>query len=149
MTSPAVPNKAITATLARLTESRQAIVRHMNHETVEEADTVEGFGEAGRSEIDASSGTWGLVKQVTSSWWRGHPASIALDFVKPVVQTYAEEKPIVLLGISAGLGAAIVVMRPWRLISLTGVLLAAAKSKDLSDIVRSLMGSGHGPKRYP
>ncbi len=141
-------NKKVTAALERLAESRQAIVRHMNHETLEAVDTVEGLGQGDREEIDASSGTWGLVKQVTTSWWRGHPAHMALDFLKPMVQSYAEDKPVRMLGISAAIGAAIVVIRPWRLMSLTGVLIAVAKSKELSEVMHSMMGSHHPKKRY-
>lgn len=134
-------------TLQRLTDSRQAIVRHMNHETL---DAVDGNAERNTDEsgIDASLGTWGLIKQVASSWWNGHPAHIALDFVKPMVQTYAEEKPMKLLGISAGIGAAVALLRPWRVISLTGLLLAAVKSTEVSSVVKSLLASGHRQDRF-
>ncbi|HYW56897.1 MAG TPA: hypothetical protein VE934_08050 [Polaromonas sp.] len=141
-------NKEVTAALDRLAQSRLAIVRHMHHDTLEAVDTVEGLGQGDREEIDGSSGTWGLVKQVTTSWWRGHPAHMALDFLKPMVQSYAEDKPVRMLGISAAIGAAIVVIRPWRLMSLTGVLIAVAKSKELSEVVRSMTGSHHPNNRY-
>ena len=139
-------SKFNTSPLQRLTESRQAIVRHMNH-NAQDAATDASQRQAGDPEIDASLGTWGLIKQVASSWWHGHPAHAAIDFVKPMVQTYAEEKPMKLLGISAGLGIAVVVLRPWRLISLTGLLLAAVKSTEMSGVVRSLLARGHGQDR--
>ncbi|MDP3227855.1 MAG: hypothetical protein Q8N13_07740, partial [Acidovorax sp.] len=75
----------------RLAASRQAIVRDMNGEEPEldqagQSDAREHVRESG---IDASSGSWDLVKQVTVSWWRSHPAHLALDVAKPIVQDYA------------------------------------------------------------
>ena len=51
-----------------------------------------------------------------------------LDILKPVVASYAKSAPIKTLGIAAGLGAAIIVFKPWRLISIGG-LLAVLKSR--------------------
>lgn len=135
--------------LERLAASRQAIVRDMNGEAPESDRT----GQTGASEdiresgIDASSGSWDLIKQVAASWWRSHPAHLALDVTKPLVQDFAREQPVKLLGIAAATGAALVLLRPWRLISLTGVALALFKSTEVSGIVQSLM-RGERPDRY-
>ena len=127
----------------RLALSRQAIVRQMNHESAEPAPTDEGA----RPEIDASASTWDLGRQVVRAWWRNHPAHLALDVARPVVSSYAEGHPFQLLGISAGLGAAVVLLRPWRLMSVTGVLMAAVKSPQLSGVISSLL-SGAGNARH-
>lgn len=129
----------------RLAASRQAVVRDMNGEEPEtdqpgQADaSSEDIRESG---IDASSGSWDLVKQVAASWWRSHPAHLALDVTTPLVQDFAREQPVKLLGIAAATGAAVVLFRPWRLISLTGVALALIKSTEMSGVVRSLMHGG-------
>jgi hypothetical protein len=133
----------------RLANSRQAIVRHMGHTPAPEED---GFDEAPAEEgdhpIDTSTGTWNLAKQVGRAWWRGHPAHLALDFAKPVLQIYAEKNPLQLLGISAGIGAVAVVLRPWRLISVTGLVLAALKSPEISNVARSLLSPKEKRDRY-
>ncbi len=49
-----------------------------------------------------------------------------LDILKPVVASYASSNPIKTLAISAGVGVAIVVLKPWRLITL-GSLLTVLK----------------------
>jgi ElaB/YqjD/DUF883 family membrane-anchored ribosome-binding protein len=49
-----------------------------------------------------------------------------LHILKPVVSSYAESNPIKTLGIAAVIGAAIVVLKPWRLITI-GSLLAMLK----------------------
>ena len=51
-----------------------------------------------------------------------------LDILKPVVASYAKSDPVKTLGIAAGLGVAIVVLKPWRLLTLGG-LLAVLKAR--------------------
>ena len=131
----------------RLAASRQAIIRDMNRDDPEmdqlaQADAQSDISETG---IDASSGSWDLIKQVSVSWWRSHPVGLALDVAKPMMQTFAKEQPLKLLGIAAGTGIALVVLRPWRLISLTGVAIALFKSTQLSGVVRSFILGPHEP----
>ena len=142
-----------TATLSareRLAASRQAIVRDMKRDdpassaTPEPESRRENITESG---IDASSGSWDLIRQVARSWWRSHPAHLALDVAKPLMQGYAEAQPVKLLGIAAAIGAVIVLIRPWRLMSLTGIALALVKSTEVSGVVRSLM-HGDRPERH-
>lgn len=47
---------------------------------------------------------------------------------QPVVTSYAKTNPVKTLGIAAGIGAALVVIKPWRLITL-GSLLAILKAR--------------------
>jgi ElaB/YqjD/DUF883 family membrane-anchored ribosome-binding protein len=51
-----------------------------------------------------------------------------LHVLKPVVISYAKSNPIKALGIAAGVGIGIVVLKPWRLITL-GSLLAVLKAR--------------------
>ena len=51
-----------------------------------------------------------------------------LDILKPVVASYAKSDPVKTLGIAAGLGVAIVVLKPWRLLTLGG-LIAVLKAR--------------------
>jgi hypothetical protein len=140
---------AILSAQQRLAASREAIVRDMNREDPDSdsSDHESRDEDIIESGIDASSGSWDLVKQVAGSWWRSHPAHLALDVANPMMQGYAREQPVKLLGIAAATGAALVLLRPWRLISLTGVGLALLKSTEVSGIVQSLMHGGR-PDRY-
>lgn len=132
----------------RLANSRQAIVRQMGKESPQQHLTDDPATYTDESSIDTSAGTWALTKQVAGAWWRGHPARLAVDFAKPVFQTYAQENPLKLLGISAGIGAAAVVLRPWRLISVTGLLLAALKSSEISGAVHSMLSHSNSSTPY-
>ena len=126
--------------IERLAISHQAIVRQMGHAASPAAgDTA---ADDGAGDIDASSSTWALARQALGAWWRGHPAHLAVELATPVLKTYAEEKPLKLLGIAAGAGAAVVLLRPWRLMSLTGLVLAALKSSQMSGVFSSLLARG-------
>jgi hypothetical protein len=46
-----------------------------------------------------------------------------LDVLQPVIADYAKSNPLKTLGIAAGVGAAIVVLKPWRLITLGSMLM--------------------------
>jgi hypothetical protein len=48
------------------------------------------------------------------------------------------------LGIAAGVGAALMLARPWRLISLTTVLIAVVKSSQLSGALMSALSAAGG-----
>lgn len=133
---PMMNDNTLLSPRERLAISRQAIVRQMGHDTA--TPVTQGGSD---DEIDASAGTWSLIKETARSWWQGHPASLALDFAKPRMQHFAEEQPLKLLAISAGLGAAAVLLRPWRLISVTGLVFAALKSSELTGLASSLLAS--------
>ncbi|MES2400636.1 MAG: hypothetical protein V4573_11675 [Pseudomonadota bacterium] len=132
----------------RLAASRKALLRSMNHaESGDNAgsdgsatDGLAGFGEA-----PEGGGAWAKIKRTAGVWWQHHPAHLALDLAKPALSRYAEEKPLQLLGIAAGIGAAAVVIRPWRLISVTGLLFAALKASDAPVLLMSILSSGHEP----
>lgn len=130
----------------RLAASRQALVRDMNRgerEEDEAADAAEANEHISEAGLDTSSSSWDLVKQVGLSWWRAHPANLALDVAKPMMQNYAAERPFRLLGIAAGAGVAVMVLRPWRLISLGGLALALIRSTELTGVVQSFL---HGER---
>jgi hypothetical protein len=131
----------------RLAISRRALVRHMHrndppHQAgqTEHDRQVDDAGQAfGAQSREVPSGTWGLVKHAVLSWWYSHPANVAVDVAKPFISKYARANPMKLLAISAGIGAAAIFLKPWRLISVGGILLAVMKSADISGAVMSMM----------
>lgn len=83
------------------------------------------------------------AQRVARSWWRHHPASMGLELVTPALASYAARKPVQYLGIAAAVGAVFMVIRPWRLISVTGLIVAIAKSSQLSSLVMSAMAGAN------
>ena len=145
----------------RLARSRLAIVEYLDHREqrhddrptsgedaeggadVDAADSVDGKGANRRARRPRSRGWLGGVMNAARTWWRDHPAQLALEIVTPALQSYTRRKPFQVLGISAAAGAAIVVTRPWRLISLTTVLIALVKSSQLTGVLMSALTDVH------
>ena len=128
----------------RLTASRQAIIRHMH------AEDEPQKGKRGHRQLDDTpdtdaktfaGGTWQSVRRALHGWWHHHPAQLALDLAKPVLGKYADEKPLQLIGIAAIAGAAVVLIRPWRLVSITGLAVAALKSSNTFELLLSLLSA--------
>ena len=128
----------------KLADSRRAIVGHMKRH---DEGAGASNGTAGQTADAMSTGVkrpvWKTLKRSALMWWRHHPAHMALEVAtgvaKPILSKYAEEKPLQLLGTAAVIGAAVVLVRPWRLVSITGLLLATVKSPGLSPALMSLI----------
>lgn len=107
----------------------------------EQADDPRGPGANRRS----PAGWLHHAQHVARNWWRHHPASMGLELVTPALASYAARKPVQYLGIAAAVGAVFMVVRPWRLISVTGLVVAIVKSSQLSSVVMSaLAGADFG-----
>ncbi|WP_341907161.1 hypothetical protein [Polaromonas sp. YR568] len=139
-----LPNATPDNPVLRLAQSRHALVRHMNGEpSARSADQQRSAGEHaadsdGTGDLDGNS-IFSTVSHALSMWWRHHPYNAAVDLARPVVQGYARQHPVKLLGIAAAAGAAVVIIKPWRLVSIGGLLLATVKSSGLSSVVMSLV----------
>jgi hypothetical protein len=128
----------------RLANSRKAIVRHMSGDAQRDNDPDGGAGSGHDGEDEQGNfegGTWSILKHALGAWWHHHPVSVAFGLAKPTLKHYAEEKPLQLLGIAAAAGAAAVVLRPWRLVSIGSLLLATLKSSELSGALLSMLST--------
>lgn len=126
----------------RLAISRKAIISHMNrrgHHNSTSANSSGYADDAAPSSDPVLQGIQGRLKQAVSSWWYHHPASVAVELVRPILGDYASAHPFKLLALSAGVGAAAVLVRPWRMVSVGSLALAGLKSSGLSGIVLSLL----------
>lgn len=150
----------------RLAASRQAIVQSMGrdrHEhghdealeevlsqhTEEEYASSADASRSNRTHSSGLNGLWRAVRRATSAWWRSQPACLAVDVVQPVVERYAKANPLKLIGLSAAAGAVLVIAKPWRLISVTGVLIAALRSTQMSSLIASVLSSPPVEPRDP
>ncbi len=132
----------MTAAAERLARTRLAILEHVEQ-------SRRGKRHEGRDSHDpaaqeaAAHGRWAGLKAAGRDYWEHHPARMVLQVAEPVIRTYAQRHPARLLAACAALGALLVLARPWRLMSVTGVLLAAVRSGRLSTLVMSaLMADG-------
>lgn len=97
------------------------------------AQTVDGQTSTQRSS------TLQIFTQAVMTWWQHHPVHLAIDIGRPFMRNYARDKPLQLLGIAASLGAAAALVKPWRLVSVTGLVVAALKATKLSTTLLSLL----------
>ena len=135
----------------RLILSRKAIVRHMTRDD----DTSQTYAADGSRPYNTSdnasdaTGTghshgnsnWNVIKKSAQAWWHHHPAHVAFDVAKPVVESYTRKHPLQVLGIATGLGAAAVWIKPWRLVSVGGLAALALRSTNISSAVFSMFTS--------
>lgn len=133
----------------RLAISRKAIVRHMTRDdrAMTRSDE-EPYGISDESGLSSSASSFwpSAVARAIRTWWRHHPFSMAVDVATPVVGRYAKSHPFKLLGVAAAAGAVMVVIRPWRLLSVGGIALAAIKSAAVPSVLMSLFSP---PEPHP
>ena len=130
----------------RLAASRKALSRYMaRHDDRTDSDASDSSHNSGDTQwADAHpdtsrSSTWHVLTQAVLAWWQHHPVQVAVDIGRPFLNNYARDKPVHLLGIAAGIGAAAILVKPWRLVSVTGLVVAALKSTRLSTTLLSML----------
>lgn len=97
-----------------------------------------------------ASGWLGRARRIVRTWWRQHPASVGLDLARPALSSYAAQKPAQYLGIAMATGAVLMLVRPWRLVSATGIVVALLKSSQLSSLLMSAVaGADFGQEDEP
>ena len=128
----------------RLAVSRKAIVRHMTRDDAPTAGQIPyapKYSNIGDGSTQHQPSHWQVIKRAVRAWWHNHPAQLALDLAQPVLGKYADEKPFQLLGMAAGVGAAVMLLRPWRLASLSGLLIATLKSAEIPSFLLTLLST--------
>lgn len=123
----------------RLAISRKAIVRHMSRHHREIEGRIDDDFDAADESRPASYGTLSVIKHAARVWWHRHPASVAAELARPLLSDYAKAHPFKLLGVSAAVGAAMMVLRPWRMVSVGTVAVAALKSAGLTNTLASML----------
>jgi hypothetical protein len=133
----------------RLARTRLALIEFVHRKEIRKDKKVQaGLGEhkegeqweaAEKAAAHSHGGWFTRVKTAAKVYWRHHPARMGLQVAEPLVSNYARRSPATFLGIAALAGAVFMVARPWRLISVTGLLIALAKSPQLAAVVMSAM----------
>lgn len=92
----------------------------------------------GRRPAPSSFGWVPLLRHGASIWWRHHPAHAAVEVVDSALSHIAYRRPYQMLGVAAGVGALLVLVRPWRMVSITGLALAAVRMTDMRSVLSAL-----------
>jgi len=91
----------------------------------------------------SARGWFAVARHSVRAWWEFHPVRVVGVIAEPVLAQYARQRPLKLVGIAAGIGAAVVVVRPWRMVSLGGLAVAALKSSQVSNFALSFLSKNN------
>jgi hypothetical protein len=112
---------------ARLSRTRLALVTQMRRHAPASRDG----GHSGQADNSEGAGLAAVLRR----WWQAHPVRLALDVGAPVLQTFARAYPLPIMAVCVAVGAAVVWLRPWRLLPLSALLMATARSVPLGDLL--------------
>lgn len=142
----------------RLAMSRRAILEHIARR--ERRHDPRETGPRGPASADAwerepgdepppgGAGWLEQARHAAGVWWRHHPAHMAVELAGPLVAAYAHRKPMQFVGMAALAGAALTFARPWRLISLTTLLVALVKASNLPSILMAALSASDFAKDH-
>lgn len=136
----------------RLAASRQAILRHMSRDEGNGPRPDDTIGNAAETHATSGQSPWrslASLSHAARAWWQHQPIHYAFDMAVPVLGRFAERQPFKYLAVAAATGAVIVLIRPWRLISIGGLMLAAVKSAATPGILMSLLSSSSNNSSVP
>lgn len=122
----------------RLEQSRRAIAQQLARRRGSSIRTDEGVFVPAAA--DTQTGLLASTRRALRAWWQAHPIHNAVELGAPLLDDYARSRPYQLLGIAAGTGAALALLRTTRVLSLTGVALALLKTSDMKTMARQFMG---------
>lgn len=136
----------------RLAISRRALFNEFDYETEDadvhtdnslehsEVSTVR-TGQRSRQNTGLLAGfpMLAVARNIGERWWRRHPANAVVQLGRPVLARYARKQPVKLMAYAAGTGALLLILRPWRLLSVTALAAAVFKTSDVADMVTTLM----------
>jgi ElaB/YqjD/DUF883 family membrane-anchored ribosome-binding protein len=136
------PSEDLPTPEQRLAANRKRLVSFMmqGHEAASNQEAAPSSRSADPASARKNAALQTVV-HTAKAWWRHHPAKMALEIAEPVLDQYAKNRPYQMLGIAAAVGAATVLVRPWRLVSLTSVLLATIKSSGLANVLLAAVRS--------
>lgn len=77
---------------------------------------------------------------VLARWWSRHPLNSAVDLGRPFLEDMAQRQPGRLMAYGAGTGALLMVIKPWKLLSLATVLSLAFRTSDLTGLIAGAFG---------
>ncbi len=99
------------------------------------------------SSSQTQASPWPSARDAARHHWKDHPLRLAAGLVGPLLSDWGRRHPLIFLGIAAGIGATLVIARPWKLMSVTGVLVAALKSSNLASLAMSVLAARRASPR--
>ena len=80
-----------------------------------------------------------LAGKAIERWWTHHPLVMAAQIAQPVLRPYVRQHPAAIIAGGAAVGAALYVLRPWRLLSVTSLAVLVLRGPALPRKVLKLV----------
>ena len=125
------PDAALARARQRLARSRQALLEQMHMGGNAQAKPAPGDGH--------QAGLWSWLLQA----WQNHPARLAVQALAPLLREHTRRHPWQVLALSGLLGGALVLLRPWRLLPMGALLMTAARTVPLSQLLSAWLQQAH------
>jgi hypothetical protein len=125
------PDAALARARQRLARSRQALLEQMRMGG--NAQTKPAPGDSHQA------GLWSWLLQA----WQNHPARLAVQALAPLLREHTRRHPWQVLALSGLLGGALVLLRPWRLLPMGALLMTAARTVPLSQLLSAWLQQAH------
>ncbi|MGR4870893.1 hypothetical protein ACIPRI_18745 [Variovorax sp. LARHSF232] len=117
----------------RLAISRRALVNQL------QGEAAPGAAERPRASLLDGIAWAPVARGMARHWWQRHPLHAAGELARPVLERYAREQPLKLVAVAAATGALVVLAKPWRVLTATGVAATLFKTSDVAGVVTALM----------
>lgn len=111
------------------------------------AESAAHFQEPARTRFTDRFVWTSVGRNIAERWWRRHPANAAAQLARPLLERYARREPAKLMAGAAAFGAVVVLVKPWRLLSVTALMAALLKTSDVADLVTTLMVKNSSPRK--
>jgi ElaB/YqjD/DUF883 family membrane-anchored ribosome-binding protein len=125
--------------------TRRELVSYLEHrdeERMRAADESRQAHQETPNAEDSQGIDWaGFAQSTAKSWWTEHPARTAASLAQSAAESYTRRKPFAALAIAAGVGAGLVIARPWRLVSASALVLGLVRSSNLTGMASSIFAT--------
>jgi hypothetical protein len=127
-----------------LTQTRRELLNYLAQAERTESEASDRKQPRLSAPMNAASGAPGfewssLIEAGLSSWWHDHPARAGASLLKSATEEYARKKPVQVVTIAAVAGAAVVLLKPWRLVSASALMLSLFRSSNFTGMATSML----------
>lgn len=131
----------------RLAMSRHALVEQLRPREPVRPRKSAAAGKGSRSSMFDGRAWAPMARGMARHWWQRHPVHAAGQLARPVLERYARDEPLKLVAVAAAVGAVAVLVKPWRLLSVSAVLATVFKTSDVAGVITTLMQRNSPPRK--
>lgn len=136
------------ANIPNLTQTRTELLNYLALQNSPpkraDAEATDRKTPRGAAQSDLPAGAPGfewsaLFEAGLASWWHDHPARAGASLLRSATAEYARKKPLQVVTIAAVAGAAVVLLKPWRLVSVSALALSLFRSSNFTGVATSML----------